>query len=99
MFRRKPGGTWLCDKAVAIPLGESNPRNTENIADYLPLKALDFGPGKVENELIALEFQFPLRLRDHPIRVLLIQFTFRIDHFRFEPDAELEEAFGRLRSQ
>ena len=98
MFRRKRG-TWLCDKAVAIPLGESNTRNTEGTADDLPLKALDFGPSKVENELIALEFQFPLRLRDHPIRMPLVQFTFRIDHFRFEPDAELEAAFERLRSQ
>src|SRR6266581_5690242 len=89
---RKPGRSGLGKIAIAIPLGVSDPRHAENVTDELPLKLLHLGTREIEHELIALQIQFAFRLCDDPIRMLLEQFASRIDHLRFDPDAELKAA-------
>ena len=43
-----------------------------------PLKFLNSGPREVKHELIALQFQFTLRLANHPVGMLLEQFALGI---------------------
>src|SRR5258707_337211 len=95
-IRRKPGRAGLREITVAIPLGVTDAGHAENAANGLPFKLLNLGTGEIEHELIALQFQFAFRLRDHPIRMLLEQFALWAGHFRFEPDAELKAALHRL---
>ena len=60
------------------------------------------GPGQIEDQLIALQFQFAFRLANDPIGMFVKQFAVRIHHFRFHPDAEAQTAldgFGRQRRQ
>src|SRR6266850_206979 len=95
-IRPKPGRARLGEIAVAIPLCVTDTGHAENVADDLPLKLLHFRTREVEHELVALQFQLAFRLCDHPIRMLLEQFTLGVDHFGFDPNTELEAAFRRF---
>ena len=85
------------DGAVAVPLeiGDARVLGHQPV-HYAEHEVLDFRVGQVEHHLVAEVVFVAVGQMDDPVLVLLVQFAFGIDHFRFDPDAELDVAFGRL---
>src|SRR6266700_4007892 len=90
---------WLGQVAVAIPFHVGNAGNTQYALEHGPLEILNGGTGEIQRELVTLQFEFALRLADYPVRMLLEQFAFRINHLRLNPDTELQSFFHSGRGQ
>ena len=83
------------NRAVAVPLEISDARIFGHQAVYYAEdEVLHLGVAQVENHLVAEVIFVAVGQVNHPILMLLVKFALGADHFRFNPDAELDVAFG-----
>ena len=77
-------------RAVAVPLEICNIRIlSHNIVNNTENMVLNLRIAHVKNKLIAIIVDLTVLVMYGPVRMLLKQFTFRINHLRFDPYSEL----------
>ena len=83
--------------AVEVPLHIVDGILPENLADGFHQIIPDFLPGEIQHQLMAAEGMGIIRCLQRPIRVCAVEVGVHADHFRLEPEAELQPPLvGRL---
>ena len=87
-------------RAVAIPLEIGDTRIFRHQIVYHTIYIiLDFRISQIQNHLISKVILVTIRQMDHPVLMLLIQLAFRVYHFRFDPQTELNASVRRFLHQ
>ena len=86
--------------AVAIPLNKSKVWIfCKQVIYNIKNKVLHLRVAQIQYQLIAAIIFCTVRKLEYPVRMLLIQFAFWIDHFRFQPYTEFDSFGFRLSHQ
>ena len=98
LFIFQIGRINICDGRVAVPFKESHFRILcQDLIHYTIYKVLYFRIAKIEYQLITVIICFAVRQLDSPVGMFFEQLTFRVNHFRFNPDTKFHSGFfGRL---
>ena len=87
-------------RAVAIPLEIGDARIFRHQIVYHTIYIiLNFRISQIQNHLISKVILVTIRQMDHPVLMLLIQLAFRVYHFRFDPQTELNASVRRFLHQ
>ena len=82
------------NRAVTIPLEECDVRIFLHQFFYYTVNIiLYFRIAQIEYQLVTVIITVSIFIVDSPVRMFLEQFTFRIHHFRFNPDTEFYTSF------
>ena len=94
--------SMIHDGHVGIPLDVSNLRILgQQIVNHTINKVLYLRIGQIENQLRTATSQYCITLRslDNPVWMFLIKFTYRIGHFRFNPNTKFHAVFLGITKQ
>ena len=93
---RISGRKGVVDDGVAIPFNIAQRRILRHhIVDDAVYEILNLRVAQVEDQLVAEVIFLAVGKFEYPVRMLFVQFAFRADHLRLQPDPELNSgAFG-----
>ena len=91
LIRRQILGAMVQDAHIGVPFDIIDLRVCcHQVVDDTEYEVLHLGIGEIKNDLCTATPQdnFPDWSFQYPFRMLLVQFTCRVGHFRLDPDTE-----------